>query len=74
MHYKTKRQVENKNIQFENFETLIRKYQIPIELDPQLIKYLNLISKNSYDRQIIKEEDQPKKGLDLGNLMKMFTG
>lgn len=66
--------LENKNIQFENFETLIRKYQVPIELDPQLIKYLNLISKNYYDRQIIKEDDQAKKGMDLGNLMKMLSG
>jgi len=65
---------KSKNIQFEHFETLIRKYQIPIELDPQLIKYLNLISKSYYDKQIIKEDEQAKKGFDLGNLVKMLSG
>jgi len=64
---------KKKNMQFEHFETLIRKYQIPIELDSQIIKYLNLISKTFYERQIIKEDDEAKKGgMNLGNLLKMF--
>ncbi len=64
--------LENKNMQFDNFETLITKYQNPIELDKQIIKYLNLISKLFYERQIIKEEDETKKNLNLGNIFKMF--
>lgn len=66
--------LENKqnNFQFGNFEALIKKYQVPLEFDSQLIKYLNLISKNFYDKQIIKEEDESQKGLNLGNLLKMF--
>jgi len=63
---------KQKKFQFGNFETLIKKYQIPLEFDTQLMKYLNLISKNFYDKQIIKEEDESQKGLNFGNLLKMF--
>ena len=64
---------QNKDLKFENFEMLIRKYQTAIESDPQMIKYLNSISKVFYERQIINEEEEAKKGgMNLGNILKMF--
>lgn len=66
-------QNENKEMEFANLEILIKKYRIPIELDPQMIKYLNLISKNHYNKELIKEDEEAKKGgMNLGNLLKMF--
>jgi len=58
------------NATFEHFEILIKKYSTVLENDPSFKKYLNVISKEFFNRQIFKEEEQGKNGLE--NLMKMF--
>jgi len=55
---------------FNHFEILIKKYSNAIENEPSFKKYLNSISKDYFNRQIIEVDQNGKNGLE--NLMKMF--